>query len=371
MNVNEAPTTALDIASIIDLVHMAKPIILNYSLRQNITEKGEAEFDTQGVTAVQEFIQGRLEQAFPQVQFMGEEDHIHQVDPSRPVWILDPIDGTTNLIYDYHHSAVSLAYCEAGSIYAAVVYNPFTEETFSAVKGKGAYLNGKRLTVGTNATLDHCLVAIGTSPYEKDKAAANFKVYQEVFTRSLDIRRCGAASLDLTYTGCARHDAYFEANLKPWDFAAGALIVEEAGGKVTDFNGNPLDYLKNSDILASNGLIHDELVELVKPIATRRPEEATSTPTKPLSQHAQKRSAGWQEAEALGINPAFMAFLEADDYNEKYAIICEMEEILDDHLVNQMAASVDLIIEDGDIEDRVLSLKRCISTKARFESMRR
>ena len=107
------------------------------------------------------------------------------------------------------------------------------------------------------------LISIDTSPYDREMAAHNFKVFQKIFEHSLDIRRIGAASLDLAYVACGRLNGYIERNLKPWDFAAGALILEEAGGKITNYQGRPVDYCKNQDILASNGRIHDEIAELL------------------------------------------------------------------------------------------------------------
>ncbi len=249
---------------IIQLVHQAKPLIMDLENAHKITVKGQADFVTQVDTSVQSFIRTALAKLTPDVQFMGEEEHKNTIDPSRPAWILDPIDGTTNLIYDFHHSAVSLAYYENGQIHFGVVYNPFTEETFHGIRGAGAFLNEKAIHVNDEKTLSNSLIAIGTSPYDREMAADNFQIFQRVFEHTLDIRRTGAASLDLAYTACGRLDGYIERNLKPWDFSAGAVILEEAGGRITDYNGNPVDYCKNQDILATAGAIHESLAALLK-----------------------------------------------------------------------------------------------------------
>ncbi len=249
----------IDIKQLIDLVHQTKGIIMDDAFRSNVSVKGRADFVTQVDTTVQQFLKSKLEELYPQVQFMGEEDHLHQVDANRPAWILDPIDGTLNLIYNYRHSAVSLAYYDNGQICAGIVYNPFTEETFHAVRGKGAFLNGTPIHVTNKQTLEESMVAFGTSPYNKELARENFRVIEQVFLKTLDVRRSGSAALDLSYVACGRLDGFFERNLKPWDFAAGALLVEEAGGAMSTCANAPLCYLKNQDILGTNGRIHEEL----------------------------------------------------------------------------------------------------------------
>lgn len=254
----------IDIKRIIELVHSAKPLIMDETMSHEITVKGLADFVTRVDTSVQHYLQNELCKLYPDVQLMGEEDHMQNVDFSKPVWILDPIDGTTNLIYSYRHSAVSLGYYENGEICAAIIYNPFSDETFHAVRGKGAYLNNLPIHVADNKLLKDSLIAIGTSPYRKELAPVNFRIFREVYEKSLDIRRSGSAALDLAYVAYGRLDGYFERDLKPWDFAAGALIVEEAGGQCTDFNLCKLDFSKNQDVLATNGHIQSELQNLLK-----------------------------------------------------------------------------------------------------------
>ena len=131
------------------------------------------------------------------------------------------------------------------------------------MRGQGAFLNGRRIRVTQKTALKDSLIAIGTSPYDKEMAEDNFHIFKEVFKHSLDIRRSGSAALDLAYVASGRVDGFLERNLKPWDYSAGALLVEEAGGQVTNYSLSPLDYSKNQDILASNREIHRELQKVV------------------------------------------------------------------------------------------------------------
>ena len=192
--------------------------------------------------------------------FLAEE----QENPDysgKPAWILDPIDGTTNLIHDYRMSAVSLAFYDGREVVFGAVYNPFTEELFTAEKGKGAFLNGKLIRCTETQAIGSCLAAIGTAPYYKEEAAQNFERFQKVFLACQDIRRSGSAALDLCYVACGRIDAYFERHLKPWDYAAGLLLVWEAGGCVTDWQGKALDVTRRNDVLATNGRVHEWFLE--------------------------------------------------------------------------------------------------------------
>lgn len=154
-------------------------------------------------------------------------------------WILDPVDGTTNLMHDYQHSVVSLALCNRGEIVMGIVYDPFHEEVFSAMKGKGSFLNGQPIEVSKAEKLSDTIVGLGTA--KRELADENFARFRKMFDRCQDVRRIGSAALELAYTACGRQGGYFEIYLNPWDYAAGLLLIQEAGGKVTDFRGNPID----------------------------------------------------------------------------------------------------------------------------------
>lgn len=254
----------IDTEKVQSLVYRAKDIIFDKALAHSVKEKGRADFVTAVDTEVQTMLERELHRLYPDIQLLGEEGARHLIDPDGSVWILDPVDGTTNLIYDYKMSAVSLALYSGGEVVLGIVYNPFTEEMFSAEKGKGAYLNGEMIRVSQAASVSEGLISIGTSPYEKERADRNFEVFKNIFKSSLDIRRSGSAALDLCYLAAGRTDGYMEQNLKPWDFAAGMLILSEAGGTATDYTGDPLNPLENSDVLASNGKIHRELIDFWK-----------------------------------------------------------------------------------------------------------
>lgn len=248
---------------LIELVRETRSIALDSCSAHDITVKGAADFVTKVDYGVQEFLRHRLREMYPDIQFMSEEKDNSGIDMSGRVWILDPIDGTTNLIHDYRMSAVSLGLLENGVPVAGVVYNPFSDELFSAENGGGAFLNGSPICVSRAGTLSQSLISVGTSPYYKELADENFEVIKRLFVSSEDIRRCGSAAMDLCYTACGRIDGYFERRLKPWDHAAGTAILREAGGCVTDINGGEPSYTAPSDIAASNGRIHRELISCI------------------------------------------------------------------------------------------------------------
>ena len=222
--------------------------------------KGPADYVTQVDTDIQKFLSEELVRLAPEIQFLGEEEGLHEMTGDT-YWILDPVDGTTNLIHDYQHSVVSLGLYDKGEIIMGVIYDPFREDIYYAEKGRGSYLNGNPIHVSEAETLSETIIAVGTSPYNKELADENFRRIQRVFEKGQDIRRTGSAALDLAYVACGRTGGFFEPLLSPWDFAAGMLLVMEAGGQITDFAGEPLNLLKKSSVVATNGKIHDELME--------------------------------------------------------------------------------------------------------------
>ena len=174
------------------------------------------------------------------------------------------MDGTTNLIHSFRHSAISLALYENGKPLAGIIYDPFAGELFTATAGGGAFLNGEAISVSGAESLSESLCSVGTNPGVRQGADDAFRRLRAVYERCHDIRRIGAASIEMCYVACGRLEGYAEHGLKPWDYAAGRLIVEEAGGRVTEFDGKPPSIDGAScDILASNGLVHDELLSLM------------------------------------------------------------------------------------------------------------
>ena len=252
----------MDIQEIIALVKTTKTFVDNRERAGHIKVKGPADYVTQVDTDIQGFLAKELGNLFPEIQFLGEEEGLHEMTGDT-YWILDPIDGTTNLIHDYQHSVVSLALYEKGEITLGVIYDPFREDVYYAEKGKGSFLNGTPIHVSDAESLAETMIAVGTSPYDRELAKDNFERIQRVFERSQDIRRTGSAAMDLAYVACGRTGGFFEPRLSPWDFAAGMLLVAEAGGQVTDFEGKPLNLLQRGSVVASNGKVHGELRALM------------------------------------------------------------------------------------------------------------
>jgi myo-inositol-1(or 4)-monophosphatase len=194
-------------------------------------------------------------------------------------WIIDPLDGTVNFLHGLPQSCVSVAVEREGVILAGGVYDPFRDELFMAMRGRGATLNGKRIRVSSRAPLQRSLLVTGF-PYDHQRRAAFYLAFLEPFLRrSMDLRRLGAAALDLAWVACGRVEGYWEFNLNPWDVAAGWLLVEEAGGTLTDFSGARIDIDRPAETLASNGKIHAEMLHVMKTTRSRlrrktRPNQA-------------------------------------------------------------------------------------------------
>lgn len=250
----------MDIQRIISLVKEAKGIITDRDMAAHVKEKGVADYVTQVDVAVQDFLKKELYMLAPDIQFLGEETGLQQMDADS-YWILDPVDGTTNLIHDYRHSVVSLALCRKKEIVLGIVYDPYHDELFSAVKGEGSFLNGNPIHVSPARKLSETIIGIGTG--KREQAKENFAKFLKVYENSQDIRRIGSAALELSYTACGRQGGYFEGFLNPWDYAAGMLLIQEAGGKVTDRNGNALDPAQGGPVIGTNGRVHEELLKLL------------------------------------------------------------------------------------------------------------
>ncbi len=238
---------------IISIVRKSGDIILfaDDVERSTVSKEGRANFVTKYDVAVQTALQKELLRAVPDAAFIGEEGDHAQTLGQGLAFIVDPIDGTTNFIKDYHKSCVSVALADHGEIVLAVVYNPYTKEVFSARKGRGAFLNGQPIHV-TDHPLSESLVCVGTSPYYPEWIDRTFDLAKVLYKASLDIRRSGSAALDLCDIACGRCGLYFEACLSPWDYAAGSLIVQEAGGRVSRMNGKAHTFLQKESVLAGS-----------------------------------------------------------------------------------------------------------------------
>ena len=231
---------------------------------REIHAKNSTDFVTGVDYAVQEFLRARLHELAPDIQFMCEEQDNDAVDPARPFWILDPVDGTTNLIRNLKHSAISLALAVDGRVELGVVLSPWAPELYTAVRGEGAFLNGKRIHVSAVSGLSGALASVGTAPGHREWTEPTFRDMRAFFDSCLDVRRSGCASLDLCDVALGRMDVYTERYLLPWDYAAGALILEEAGGRATACDGSPLSLTAGCGLCASNGALHAAALELLK-----------------------------------------------------------------------------------------------------------
>jgi myo-inositol-1(or 4)-monophosphatase len=227
-----------------------------------IHHKGEINLVTDVDFACQKRIIELIHKEFPKDNIISEEQ-LNRFDGKTNRWIIDPLDGTTNYAHGYPFFCTSIAYEVQGDILLGVVYNPIFKELFVAQKGQGAYLNGKKIQVSATADLKKSLLSTGF-PYD---LATNKKNNIDHFVNFLylaqAVRRDGSAALNLCYTACGRFDGFWEMKLNPWDMAAGVLIVEEAGGHVTNLTGRKFTIYKDN-IIASNGLIHRAIVKALK-----------------------------------------------------------------------------------------------------------
>jgi myo-inositol-1(or 4)-monophosphatase len=244
-----------------------------------IEYKGDADLVTAADRASETLIRERVGQQFPSHDVLGEEQGLNDRGGDYR-WYVDPLDGTTNFAHGYPVFCVSMALehrtPEATARVAGVVYDPTRDELFSAEKGSGAHLNGAPLRVSQTAQLKECLVATGFPSHKRHKNP-NIHFYHEITLRTHGVRRAGSAALDLCNVASGRFDGFWEFNLNPWDTAAGVLIVEEAGGKVTRFDGSQFE-IDSRETLASNGLVHAALVNEFEEIFSGRGLEALPDP---------------------------------------------------------------------------------------------
>ena len=248
---------------IIDTVKKAGEIILSAHNQENaVTAKeGKKNFVTKYDVAVQEFLFEELGKAFPEAEFVGEEGE-NNFESNALRFIIDPIDGTTNFMQDYRCSCISVALCKENDLIAGVVYNPYTKEIFSAEKGKGAYLDGKKISV-SDRPLSDGLALFGTSPYHPENTDETFALMRKVFDFCRDLRRSGSAAYDICTVACGRCEVFFEKELQPWDVAAGTLILKEAGGLALNFEGNEISFSKPEDVIFANPKAYEEFVTLL------------------------------------------------------------------------------------------------------------
>lgn len=255
---------SVDIDALLHLLRRCKPIVMDRRAVHQVTEKGLSDYVTAVDFHVQSFLGRELHQRWPEVQMLSEEQPPEGLDFNRPCWILDPIDGTSNLIHDYQESSISLALWDGEALAFGAVYNPFTDELFHAARGQGAFLNGAPIHVSNRPDLLHSLMIVGTCPHYKERAQETCDMIRRVFERSEDIRRGGSAALEICKVACGRADGFVELELMPWDYAGGTAVLLEAGGAATDLEGSPLPMVLSSPCVISNGFIHAEALEAAR-----------------------------------------------------------------------------------------------------------
>lgn len=256
--------------------------------------KGDVDLVTEADRASEQLITKRLREALPDHGVFGEEGTRSSLE-SEYRWYVDPLDGTTNFAHGFpafcvvlgcEHRPPGLAPEQDGQMVAGVVYDPLRDELFSAAAGQGTRLNGEPVHVSKTSTLQESLIATGF-PSHKRHRSPNIHFYQEFTLRSHGVRRAGSAALDLAYVACGRLEAFWEFKLNPWDTSAGVLLVEEAGGRITRFDGSKFR-LDSDEVFASNGLIHGEMQALFDDLFAGRNLDPIPTP----AEFAARRAAG-------------------------------------------------------------------------------
>jgi myo-inositol-1(or 4)-monophosphatase len=237
------------------IAHEAGALLMDcFDKHIKIEYKGDADLVTAADRKSEALIRERIHRLWPDHDVLGEEGGLSDTG-SEYRWYVDPLDGTTNFAHGYPVFCVSLALEHKDEMIAGLCFDPTRNETFTAERGKGSRLNGSPIHVSKTTKLAESLVATGFPSHKRHKNP-NIYFYHQITLRTHGVRRAGSAALDLCSVACGRFDGFWEFNLNPWDTAAGVLIVEEAGGRVTNFSGGPFQ-LNSRETLASNGIIHD------------------------------------------------------------------------------------------------------------------
>lgn len=244
-------------------VKKAGDILLSYiSKDKNVTLKSISNLVTDVDRISEKTIINIIEENFPDYSVLSEE--LGMINKgSEYTWIIDPLDGTTNYAHNFPFFGISIALTKESEILLGITYDPIRNELFYAIKNEGAYLNDKKITVSSTKKLSDSLISMGL-PYELTLNEKNFLPFINFSSRTHGIRRAGSAILEIAYVACGRLDGFWARNLKPWDIASGIILVKEAGGKVTNFEGKEIDSVYIDNVLISNGNIHDEMIEVLK-----------------------------------------------------------------------------------------------------------
>jgi len=252
-----------------ELAREGGSVLMSYFGKVSVEYKGDVDLVTEADRSSEKLIVTRIRKMWPGHDLMGEEgSRIETGSDFR--WYIDPLDGTTNFAHGYPVFCISIALEHKGERIAGVLYDPCRDEMFAAEKGGGARLNGRPIHVSKVTRLAESLVGTGFPSHKRHKNP-NIHFYHQITLRSHGVRRAGSAALDLCCVACGRYDAFWEFNLNPWDTAAGVLLVQEAGGRVTNFTDGPFE-ISSREVLATNSLVHDELLAEFKNIFEGRVE---------------------------------------------------------------------------------------------------
>jgi myo-inositol-1(or 4)-monophosphatase len=245
--------------------HASKMILKKYDRidNLNIMSKGHNDLVTEVDKSAERIIVDTLKETYPEHSFMGEEYGLSEGDPNHQ-WIIDPLDGTTNFIHGVPHFCISVAYKRDQKLEHGLIYDPIRQELFTATRGKGAQLNDKRIRVSTCDQLSQALIGTGFPFKQQDAFDQYLRTFAHLFPKTGGIRRAGAAALDLAYVAAGRFDGFWELSLKPWDIAAGVLMIQEAGGLVSDMHGSN-DFMESGNIIAGNTKIFKAMLQTIKP----------------------------------------------------------------------------------------------------------
>jgi myo-inositol-1(or 4)-monophosphatase len=240
----------------------AGEVLLRYHVNRDfqVSKKGPINLVTEADVAAEQAVIKRIRETFPSHQILAEEQGELEGDPDFR-WLIDPLDGTTNFAHSYPMFCVSIGLEVEGEVELGVIYNPVARELFSARRGHGAFLNGSRIFVSQKAALPDSLLVTGFS-YDMGEIQKNLRLFEKMMMRSRAVRRDGSAAMDMCAVACGRFDGFWEISLHPWDVAAGKVIVEEAGGCVTAFDGSPCT-IYDSELLATNGRVHREMSQVL------------------------------------------------------------------------------------------------------------
>jgi myo-inositol-1(or 4)-monophosphatase len=250
-----------------------------------VSVKGPANFVSAADRRAEETLRQELERARPGYSFLGEEGGLQEGPDRTHCWVVDPLDGTLNFLHGIPHFAISIALEREGAVVAGVIYNPVSDEMFTAERGKGAFLNERRIRVTGRTRLADAVIACALPHPSRGDAALARTEHNAVQEKIAGLRRFGAAALDLAWVAAGRFDAYWERGLSPWDTAAGIVVVREAGGFVSDAEGREIS-LTSAGIVAGNESIHRELLRLLKQADADMPAARSQEPRKQAEHRA-------------------------------------------------------------------------------------